>query len=264
MDGRVVLVSGATSGIGLAAATAFAGLGARVHLLARDAERGERARAESGAARVWDCDVSSLRSVRDFARRFRDEQGEVHALVNNAGVLRPSARCRWTGTSSPLHQRARPVPAHRPARAGTRDRSRHHDRQRLLRRHVHGTACRRATSSRSGTATTAATVYARHKRAQVVPARCGPSASATRACTCTRCTPGGWNTPGLSHSLPRFYKLMKPVLRSPDEGADTIVWLVAAGCRAAASGTTARSGPLISCRALVRARASAPGSVPSA
>src|SRR6266513_1925447 len=87
MDGRVVLVSGATSGIGLAAATTFAGLGARVHLLGRNAERGERARQESGAERVWVCDVSSLRSVRDFARRFRDEQPELHVLVNNAGLL---------------------------------------------------------------------------------------------------------------------------------------------------------------------------------
>src|SRR5262249_56255407 len=77
----------ATSGIGLAAATAFVGLGADVHLLARDEGRGENARAESGAERVWDCDVSSLRSVRDFARRFRDEHDELHALVNNAGVL---------------------------------------------------------------------------------------------------------------------------------------------------------------------------------
>jgi GTPase Era involved in 16S rRNA processing len=39
--------------------------------------------------------------------------------------------------------------------------------------------------------------------------------------------PGWVDTPGLEHSLPRFYKLMKPALRSPDEGADTIVWLAA-------------------------------------
>jgi dehydrogenase/reductase SDR family protein 12 len=35
------------------------------------------------------------------------------------------------------------------------------------------------------------------------------------------------DSPGLEHSLPRFYRLMKPALRSPDEGADTIVWLAA-------------------------------------
>src|SRR4051794_33212840 len=87
MDGRVVLLTGPTSGIGLAAASAFARLGARVQLLARNLERGERARAGSGAERVWECDVSSLRSVRDVARRFRDEQPELHVLVNNAGVL---------------------------------------------------------------------------------------------------------------------------------------------------------------------------------
>src|SRR3954453_5442839 len=65
MDGRVGVVSGATSGIGLAAGTALRGLGASVHLLARHAERGERARHESGAERVWACDVSSLGSGGD-------------------------------------------------------------------------------------------------------------------------------------------------------------------------------------------------------
>src|SRR3954452_21707186 len=78
MDGRVVLVTGATSGIGLAAATAFAELGASVHLIARDSERGERARGQAGAERVGECDVSSLRSVRGFARRFREEQPNLH------------------------------------------------------------------------------------------------------------------------------------------------------------------------------------------
>ena len=45
MDGKTILVTGATSGLGLAAAEGFARLGARVRLLARSQERGERARA---------------------------------------------------------------------------------------------------------------------------------------------------------------------------------------------------------------------------
>src|SRR3954453_15000922 len=66
MDGRVVLVTGATSGIGMAAAEAFHSLGASVHLTARDEQRGESARERTGAERSWLCDLSSMRSVRDF------------------------------------------------------------------------------------------------------------------------------------------------------------------------------------------------------
>ncbi len=39
--------------------------------------------------------------------------------------------------------------------------------------------------------------------------------------------PGWADTPGVSSSLPRFYKLTRPLLRTPEQGADTIVWLCA-------------------------------------
>jgi NAD(P)-dependent dehydrogenase (short-subunit alcohol dehydrogenase family) len=40
--------------------------------------------------------------------------------------------------------------------------------------------------------------------------------------------PGWADTPGLEHSLPRFRTLARPLLRTPEQGADTIVWLAAA------------------------------------
>ena len=93
MDGKVVVVTGATSGLGLAAAEGFAQLGATVWLLARSEERGERARA-GVAQRTGNedvclglCDVSHLGAVREFAERFAAESPRLDVLVNNAGVM---------------------------------------------------------------------------------------------------------------------------------------------------------------------------------
>jgi len=227
MDGRAVLVSGATSGIGLAAATAFAGLGARVHLLARNAERGERARQESGAERVWDCDVSSLRSVRDFVRRFRDEQRELHVLVNNAGLL-PAERslsvdgyelALATNVLGPFLLTGLLAPALEADAPST-----------IVNVSSGGMYTARLTVDDLQTerhSFDGAPVYARHKRAQVVLSEMWAERLRDKGVAVHSMHPGWVDTPGLQRSLPRFYKLMKPALRSPEEGADTIVWLAA-------------------------------------
>jgi 3-oxoacyl-[acyl-carrier protein] reductase len=93
MAGRTVLVTGATSGLGAAAAEGFAVLGARVLLLSRDPERGERARVTvagaSGSDRIERCicDLSDMASVRGFAGRLCAAEPRLDVLVNNAGVL---------------------------------------------------------------------------------------------------------------------------------------------------------------------------------
>ena len=48
------------------------------------------------------------------------------------------------------------------------------------------------------------------------------------ASRCTRCIPAGRTLPDLETGLPGFRTVIGPILRSPDEGADTIVWLAAA------------------------------------
>ena len=88
-----MLVSGATSGLGFAAAEGFARLGASVRLLARSEERGERARAEivarsgNGDVHVDVCDLSDLAAVRRFASSLSAATPRLDVLVNNAGVL---------------------------------------------------------------------------------------------------------------------------------------------------------------------------------
>ena len=83
-DGRTVVVTGATSGIGLQAARILAAFGAHVVLAVRNPEKGETvARALPGSTEVRRLDVADLASVRSFA----EETGPVDVLINNAGIM---------------------------------------------------------------------------------------------------------------------------------------------------------------------------------
>jgi NAD(P)-dependent dehydrogenase (short-subunit alcohol dehydrogenase family) len=84
-DGRTFVVTGANSGIGLAAARELARAGARVVLAVRDTAKGEQAAASiDGETEVRRLDLADLSSVRAFAD---DWQGDLDVLVNNAGVM---------------------------------------------------------------------------------------------------------------------------------------------------------------------------------
>jgi NAD(P)-dependent dehydrogenase (short-subunit alcohol dehydrogenase family) len=91
--GRVCVVTGATRGLGLATATALAGMGGTVVMLGRDRERGERAaqRVREAAApgaviSFVALDLASLASVCAAAAEIAANHDAVHVLVNNAGV----------------------------------------------------------------------------------------------------------------------------------------------------------------------------------
>ena len=88
MTGRTVIVTGATSGIGLATARALGGAGARVVLAVRNAEKGSSVRHSiPGDTTVRHLDLSDLASVRRFAAEWDDP---IDVLINNAGVSVPS------------------------------------------------------------------------------------------------------------------------------------------------------------------------------
>jgi NAD(P)-dependent dehydrogenase (short-subunit alcohol dehydrogenase family) len=87
LAGKTVIVTGANSGIGHAAAAALAHAGATVVLAVRDQAKGEAAAATiTGTTEVRPLDLASLDSVRAFAASW---QGGIDLLINNAGVMIP-------------------------------------------------------------------------------------------------------------------------------------------------------------------------------
>ena len=91
LDGKIALITGATSGMGEAFARLFAQEGAQVVLVGRSIERGERICREiktaGGHACFMECDVSEEENVRKLRRQYGERYDRLDILVNNAGIL---------------------------------------------------------------------------------------------------------------------------------------------------------------------------------
>ncbi len=239
--GRRCLVSGANSGIGYETALALADLGAEVVLLCRDRGRGETAvqsiREATGNRRVhlFQLDISDLGAVDAAASELRNEPVDV--LVHNAGVL-PSQRIE-TADGLELTFATHVAGPHRLTR-GLRPALEAAEAARIVWVSSGGMLTRRLNVADPGWRNRdydGVIAYAETKRAQVVLAELWADAfAATRVCV-NSMHPGWADTPAVRNSLPRFHRLTEAVLRTPAEGADTVVWLAASP---AAEGETGR------------------------
>jgi NAD(P)-dependent dehydrogenase (short-subunit alcohol dehydrogenase family) len=241
LDGKVAIVTGATSGLGRAAAQSIAALGAHVCIVGRDPARTERARSEisaaAGSAVEADlADLSSLAETVAFASRFAEDHDRLDLLVLNAGALTHEYTVTGEGTEttfathvlSPflLTRALRPVlEAAAPSRvivvaSGG-----------MYTEPLDVDALDPDPAAYDGTK-----AYARCKRAQVVLAEEWTRHLIDTGVTVNAMHPGWADTPGLRTALPGFTRMVGPLLRTPEEGADTIVWLAAAPDAADQSG----------------------------
>ena len=242
LAGRSVVLTGATSGIGEAACVDLARGGATVHMLARDLGRGREAlervadRSGSSDLQLHLCDVSSLASVREFAAGFLAAGDPLDVLIHNAGVLPPERTHTdegfeltfATNVLGPFLLTALLLPALRrsaPSRVinvssgGMYTAKIDVDDLQLEDRDFDGTR-----------------FYAHTKRAEVILSEEWAERLAADSVTVNSVHPGWVATAGVEASLPRFSRVMGPLLRDPAGGADTIVWLAGSPKAAAISG----------------------------
>lgn len=231
LRGRAAVVTGASSGLGIATVEQLAGLGAQVHLVVRNIDKGQRVltglqrRLPDASLRLWRCDVADLDDVRRFTDKLAAELTDLHLLVHNAGVMPP----RRTETAQG-HELAAATHVLGPLllTEGLRGLLSGHGRVVLV--SSGGMYAQRVPDDdpeyRFGRYRPAA-AYARTKRMQVallprLAERWGPDGIGVAAMH-----PGWADTPGVRTSLPRFRRITAPVLRTAAEGADTTVWLAA-------------------------------------
>ncbi len=240
LQGKHVIVTGATSGLGTRTATDLAALGAHVHLLVRDPARAaEVGRSiESlgrGAHSIWRCDLADLESVLACAAQLRAAVPALHAIVHNAGIL-PATR----QTDSTGHELTMGVHVLGPILLT----------EELLPA-LGGQAARVIFVTSGGMYAQAlelddldyhdqpyrgSMAYARSKRAQVELLPVLQRRWAPRGLAVYATHPGWAASPGVTTSLPVFAKVTAPVLRRGEAGVDTTTWLVAVEPRPAGGG----------------------------
>lgn len=231
--GQVIVVTGATSGLGQAAATQLAKCGATLVLVGRTTARNEQAVslmvAESGNTEITAiaADLGDYSEVRALADRVLCEHRRLDVLIHNAGALLDERHETAEGTETTVaSQVVGPF-----LLTGL-----------LLGRLTATAGSRVLTMSSGGMYTAGLTVsdlemsakdykgakqYARAKRAQVTLNELWAERFGHAGVTFHSLHPGWVATPGVAAALPVFSRLMGPLLRSPDQGADTLVWLAA-------------------------------------
>lgn len=227
LEGRHVAVTGATSGLGIATARQVSELGAHVHLIVRNADKAAEVAADlPGPSTTWVCDLGDLDSVRDCAARIVAEGLTLDALVHNAGAMPPER------TESPQgHELSMSLHVLGPVLLTE-----------LLLPSLTGHEARIVLVTSGGMYAqklpaddpeyvrgeySGATAYAKSKRAQVELLPILTTRWAAAGVAVYAMHPGWANTPGVTESLPTFDKVLGPILRNVDEGADTTMWLVA-------------------------------------
>jgi dehydrogenase/reductase SDR family protein 12 len=222
LDNKEVVVTGASSGLGAAAARQLAALGAEVVLVGRDRDRLKQIADQTGGHPI-PCDLVERDQIDDLATQLAGRGTGIDAIVHSAGALFPQRKQDPDGTEMTLavhllapfrlterlhDQGIAPAVSVLVSSGGMYTQQFDLDRLEMPEQGYRG-----------------AVAYARAKRAQLILADGWGRRYGIRSYSMH---PGWAATPGVGAGLPNFARL-GPLLRTADEGADTMTWLVAEG-----------------------------------
>lgn len=241
LAGQRIVITGVTSGLGFEVGKQVLRLGAELCFVARNPDKAKVVMGELealGPGRVWwvKADMGDLESVAQAAREICRRWRKVDALVHNAGALDAD----FSETPQGIEQT---VATHV---LGPFLLSLH-----LENALVAGSAARVIWVSSGGMYAeplvvdelemssgdyNGVTAYARAKRAQVTLASMQAAHWADFGVSVNAMHPGWADTAGVARGLPRFHRLVGPMLRTPADGSDTLVWLLWASAEGIGTG----------------------------
>jgi len=234
LRGKTFLVTGSNSGIGFNSAYYFADRGATVHLLCRNPERGQNALSDikkgTGNNNVFlhTVDLSEPSEIREFVERFESEGNSLDVLVNNASSFGKKDHMEYnsegiektlasntlgpfllTNLLIPLLKKSREARVISTSSVGALS-------QKLVVRDDY---------MQMNGSYDPMMYYSRTKRQTIALTELWSETFKNTGITFVAMHPGIVDTKMVKESLPKFRVLMNPLLRTYDQGADTIKWL---------------------------------------
>uniref|UniRef100_A0A8C1ZSV3 Flj13639 n=1 Tax=Cyprinus carpio TaxID=7962 RepID=A0A8C1ZSV3_CYPCA len=227
--GRSFMITGANSGIGKATAMAIAKKAGTIHMVCRNKDKAEEARAEivkeSGNKEIYVhiLDLTETKKVWEFAESFKKKYKTLNVLINNAGCMMTKREENDEGLEKsfasnslavyiliksliPLLEKS-PEPRVITVSSGG-----------MLVQKLRTGNLQSQRGRYDGTM-----VYAQNKRQQMVMTE--QFAKAHPNIHFSVMHPGWVDTPTIANAMPDFHSSMKERLRTPEQGADTVVWL---------------------------------------
>ncbi|KAK0134284.1 Dehydrogenase/reductase SDR family member 12 [Merluccius polli] len=251
MAGRSFMITGANSGIGRASAMAIAKKGGTVHMVCRNKDKAEEARAdivkESGNKEIFVhiLDLSETKKVWEFAETFKRKYKSLNVLINNAGCIMSQREENTEGLEMSfasnvlgvyiltkslialLEKSAEPrvitVSSGGMLVQKLRTGNLQSDRGRYDGAMVYAQNKVRYVLTFRQNKVMEELTFRQNKRQQVVMTE--QLAKSHPNIHFSVMHPGWVDTPGVANAMPEFHSSMKESLRTPEQGADTTVWL---------------------------------------